>query len=218
MHKQPTAGPIGPASHNLSAGETRTSDDPFGLRAALAAAEEQSRPRDYAPGELIELQRADDRAPRSRHPLGCTHADLCRMPDDWISDDNSRSRSRGLWMLLGPTDALIAVGLTQHQAMAAAGLGVDLPAGHRVAFLSVLGDLAAFAAVLDPLLSGWSCAPSPELREQERRLYLALGAAQREQISARFAAEPNVDPTAEPELLLELDTAELTLQPALVRR
>ena len=220
MLNQPTAGPNGPASHNLTGRVPRTSDDlTSGTDPSLQLIE---------PCDLLSAAELKSLGLPTFAPTGdvldrmlslITAANGYRPPNDWVGDHHHRARAA--WLLISPSGAIVSMGLSQHEAMKAAGLGLELPAGFRVARLTVDGDLAALDAVIDTIHQAWTNADdlSPELREQWTRVnsvlraqqaQAELRAAERERLSRALAATPVADPAAEPyDLEPDGDTEEL---------
>lgn len=216
MPHNSTADALAAATHILSAEPERTPADPTsGPGPSLPLVE----PSDLLPADQLKALGLPSFAPAST-PLDrmldlVVAANGYRPSSDWAGDQLDRARSA--WLLISPTGAIVGMGLTHHQAMKAAGLGVELPTGFRVARLTVDGDLAAFDAVLDTVHQAWTNREdlSPELWEQWARVntllrdhYEAAGrvaddeaelrATERERLSRSLAATPVADPAAEP--------------------
>lgn len=182
MHVQPTAGPNGPASHNLTAGKSRTSDDltsgpgpDFG--AALAARMRAEQARLEAEG-------------------------LARSTADWTAEPTCRLRS--VWALLSPAQIVVGLGLDHGDVLAGAGLR-DLPPGWTVAALQATGEPEALRHMVEALQQVFHPELGPRMTGELRRLVRLCESRWRAWASAQAAAHPESDEAAE---LADLATLE----------
>lgn len=190
MHVQPTAGPSGSASHNLTGRVSRTSDD------LLSAAGP-----DF--GQALAARMATERARLEAEGLA-------RPTSDWASEPLCRLRT--VWALLSPSQIVVGLGLDHGDVLAGAGLR-DLQPGWTVATLQATGEPEALRHMVEALQQVFRPQVGPRMTGELRRLVRLCESRWRAWASAQAALYPDSDEAAELADLasLEDDTEELDL-------